>query len=174
MRIAFSLLGASLVSGGAAAADLTLTFEVPRLEVAEYHRPYLAVWIAGADGATVADLAALYDVAMVNDEGETWLKDVRQWWRRSGRALDLPIDGVSGPTRAPGENVLTFDAADPRLAALSAGEYTLFIEASREVGGREMLSIPFTWPASDGVLGQAQGAAELGAVTLELTPGEGD
>ena len=60
-------------------------------------------------------------------------RDLRSWWRRGGSALELPIDGVSGATRKPGryQEVKTVD--------LPLGNYTLNIEAVREVGGREHL-----------------------------------
>ena len=31
-----------------------------------------------------------------------WLPDLRQWWRKSGRTLQVPVDGVTGPTRPAG------------------------------------------------------------------------
>jgi hypothetical protein len=34
-----------LLATPALAADLELSLEIPRLTVAEYHRPYVAVWI---------------------------------------------------------------------------------------------------------------------------------
>jgi hypothetical protein len=33
----------------AAAAEMSVTITIPRLDVAEYHRPYLAAWIERAD-----------------------------------------------------------------------------------------------------------------------------
>ena len=61
------------------AADLGLSIEVPRLDVAEYHRPYVAIWIENPDQSVAADLAVWYDVAKKNNEGAEWLKDMRQW-----------------------------------------------------------------------------------------------
>jgi hypothetical protein len=53
---------------------------------------------------------------------------------------------------------------------LAPGNYTLVVEAAREVGGRELLKIPFTWPAKASQSGKAQGSSELGAVTLAIKP----
>ena len=53
---------------------------------------------------------------------------------------------------------------------LRAGQYTLVVEAAREVGGRELLKIPFTWPARSVQNGSAQGTSELGAITLSVKP----
>jgi len=44
------------------------------------------------------------------------------------------------------------------------------VEAAREVGGRELVSIPFTWPAAQATSLQAQGQTELGAITLQVKP----
>jgi hypothetical protein len=157
-----------LIAGPAFAADIAVSVEVPRLSVAEYHNPYIAFWLENAEGAHVKDLSVWYDTSLANEEGETWLKDVRQWWRRSGRALDLPVDGLSRPTRAPGEHDMTFDAA--ALGDLAPGQYTLVVEAMREVGGREQLEIPFTWPPAQSETLSAQGETELGAIALTVNP----
>ena len=69
-----------------------------------------------------------------------------------------------------GRHALQFDDAHPELKKLPAGNYTLVIEAAREVGGRELLKIPFSWPAIRPQSGQAQGSSELGKITLQLTP----
>lgn len=161
-RCAPGLLGATAAS----AAPLVATIEVPALDVAEYHRPYVAIWIEGADKAVLANVGVWYDVDMKNDEGETWLKDLRQWWRKTGRELDLPVDGVSGPTRPVGVHEVSVSEA--LLAKLSAGaEYALVVEASREVGGREVVRLPFTWAADAKIDASAAGKTELGAITLK-------
>ena len=96
---------------------------------------------------------------------------MRQWWRKSGRTLKVPVDGVTGPTRPVGKHALKFTDKQPQLAQLAPGQYTLVVEAAREVGGRELLKIPFTWPAKGAAQnGKAQGSTELGAVTLSVKP----
>jgi len=171
MRSAFSL---AIVGGGLAAtplmaADLSLTLQVPQLNVAEYHRPYIAIWLEKADGTAAGDLAALYDVKKADQEGEKWLKDLRQWWRKSGRNLTLPVDGVSGATKPPGTHTLNFGASKT-VKALPPGAYTLVVEAAREVGGREMLKLPLQWPPAALATQSVKGATELGAVTLAAKP----
>jgi hypothetical protein len=152
------------------AADLGLKIEIPRLQVAEYHRPYVSVWIEKPDQAFVANLAVWYDLKLRNNEGTKWLKDMRAWWRKSGRDLTMPVDGLSSATRAPGEHSLNFAGAKAPLAQLPAGEYQLVIEAAREVGGREVVRVPFQWPPKAAASAQAQGAHELGAVSVQLKP----
>jgi len=152
------------------AADLAVKVEIPRLTVAEYHRPYTAVWIEKADQSFAANLAVWYDVKMKAGEGTKWLKDMRQWWRKSGRELQMPVDGLSGATRAPGEHTLTFAAGKSPLDKLPPGEYTVVVEAAREVGGRELVRVPFTWPPTAAQSNQAKGEHELGAVSVAVKP----
>ena len=62
---------------------------------------------------------------------------------------------------------MKFDDKQPELAKLAPGNYTLVVEAAREVGGRELLKIPFTWPAQAAQTGKAQGSRPNSApVTL--------
>ncbi|MEH6490091.1 DUF2271 domain-containing protein [Hyphomonas oceanitis] len=167
MRAILTLAGLAIISAPALADTMEVGIEIPRLNVAEYHRPYLAAWIANPDNTVAANLAVWYQQGRgAEGEGETWLKDLRQWWRRAGRDLDMPIDGVSGPTQAPGSHTLSFDADSPALSALEPGDYVLTVEAVREVGGREMVQIPFTWPAKGAAPTTVSGETELGAVTL--------
>lgn len=164
------LLPLALLSSPLMAADLKVTVDIPRLQVAEYHRPYVAIWLERPDQSHAADLAVWYDAKMKDKEGEKWLKDLRQWWRRSGRSLELPIDGVSGATRAAGSHTLAFDGSKAPLKDLSPGDYRLVVEAAREVGGRELLRVPFSWPATEQQTLQAQGESELGTISVTVTP----
>lgn len=151
------------------AAELSITTNIPRLNVAEYHRPYVAFWLE-QDGQHRLDLAVWYDLNMKDNEGNTWLKDMRQWWRKSGRSLDMPVDGLSGATRAPGEHRQKFTVEENALGDLPAGDYQLVVEASREVGGREMVKVPFQWPPSQAQVHTANGSTELGEIRLHLQP----
>lgn len=157
-----------LLSPAAFAADLDIRVEIPRLDVAEYHRPYVALWLEKPDQSHVANLAVWYDLKMKDKEGEKWLKDLRQWWRRSGRSLEMPVDGVSAATRAVGTHQLSYKGSEAPLQSLPAGDYNLVVEAAREVGGRELLRVPFTWPQP--ATAKAQGTSELGAITLTVKP----
>lgn len=170
MRIRYTVAFTALVGAPAVAADLNVGIEIPRLNVAEYHRPYVAVWVERTDQTVAANLSVWYDLKLKNNEGTKWLKDMRQWWRRSGRGLDMPVDGVSSATRPVGKHKLSFTEGAAPLGKLAPGEYKLFVEAAREVGGRELLQIPFQWPPAKAQTLQAQGASELGEIVLELKP----
>ena len=159
----------------AASADITI--DIPRLDVSEYHRPYIAVWIERDDRSVAANLAAWYQLDGGKDAntgkqetGTKWLSDLRQWWRRSGRDQTFPVDGVSGATRPVGQHRLAFSSDKAPGAGLAAGHYKLLVEAAREVGGHEVLSIPFDWPPTAPQQLAAQGEHELGALRLDLNP----
>jgi hypothetical protein len=149
----------------AAPTVMDVTVNIPRLKVAEYHKPYVAFWVEKA-GAKAKTVAVWYDHDMKANEGTKWLRDVRQWWRVSGRSMTFPANGITGATRAPGAHKISFTRA--QLAAMAAGDYVLVVEAAREVGGREMLRITFTWPGKAGAGARAAGKAELGAVSISF------
>lgn len=156
----------------AQAAELAVDVELPKLNVAEYHRPYVAIWIEREDASVAANLAVWYlqdTPASSGKDGRKWLPDLRQWWRRSGRSLSLPVDGVTGATRPPGLHALRFDEHGA-LKDLAAGEYRLVVEAAREVGGRELLKLPLSWPPRQAEQHQVEGQTELGRIVLRLTP----
>lgn len=163
---ATALGGVTLFPAGAAAQTMDLTITIPKLSVAEYHKPYVAVWLEKA-GAAPRTLAVWYDLDMRNGEGTKWLRDMRQWWRTAGRAMQLPADGITSATRAPGAHKLRLVAGQGPMPALAGGEYVLVVEAAREVGGREVVRVPFRWDGK-AATASAKGASELGAVSLTV------
>ena len=90
------------------------------------------------------------------ENGTKWLADLRSWWRKAGRTMTMPADGISGATRAPGTHTLALPAG------IAPGAYVLNVEAARENGGRELVSVPIRVPGG----GNAAGHAELGAVAV--------
>lgn len=169
--VALGALGSLAAGSSAWAATVQLKLELPRLNVAEYHRPYVAVWVekAGESGPAVAQLAVWYDIKKQNNAGTKWLRDMRQWWRQGGRSLTVPADGISGATRAPGEHIISLDNHSS-LANLPAGKYEIVVESGREAGGREVQRLPLTWPIKSEQKASAQGEHELGAIELTAKP----
>lgn len=169
----YRITGLTLAAlGGAIPANaqtLDLSVAIPKLTVAEYHRPYVAIWLE-KDGVAPRTIAVWYDFDLKGNEGEgtKWLRDVRQWWRASGRGLTFPADGLTGATRAPGTHKLAFVGGRGAMPSLTPGNYRLMIEAARETGGREPLAIPFKWDGKTAVSASGKGAHELGAVSLTL------
>src|SRR5215470_333210 len=142
MRVSLlgSILAASLTGSIASGAEINLAIELPKLEVAEYHRPYVAIWVEREDQSVATNLGVWYEgnPRKVN-ENTKFLAELRTWWRRSGRNQSFPIDGVTGPTRAAGVHQLKFMGNQPQLASLAAGKYQMVVEAARENGGREVV-----------------------------------
>ncbi len=149
------LLGGAIAAPAIAAPAGTVTITIPRLSVAEYHKPYLAVWLEPVGGGAPRTLAVWYDLKKRgNDPGTKWLADLRAWWRKGGRSLTMPADGVSGATRSPGQYTI------PLPADVKPGQYVLNVEAARETGGRELVSVPLAAGA------RTTGKTELGAVAI--------
>lgn len=171
LRAALRVMGGALLCVPACAGELSITVGLPTLDVAEYHRPYVALWLERPDRSVAANLAVWYGLRKPDgDSGRKWLHELQLWWRRSGRELNMPVDLISGASRPAGEHTLQFQSDKPPLAQLSPGPYVLRIEAAREVGGHETLTIPFEWPATTPRSLQVQGHMELGTIRLEMKP----
>ncbi|HEX8446803.1 MAG TPA: DUF2271 domain-containing protein, partial [Sphingomonas sp.] len=86
---AYLLIGGAIAAPAHAAGTITVT--IPRLPVAEYHRPYVAAWLEPAAGGAARTLAVWYDIRKAgNEPGTKWLADLRAWWRKGGRGLTMP------------------------------------------------------------------------------------
>lgn len=152
----FALIAGFVLAPGAAHAG-TVTITLPRPAIAEYKKPYVAGWVEPVGGGAARSLFAWYDVHKAgNEPGTKWLADLRSWWRKSGRNLKLPADGISGATRGPGRYVIP-------LPVLAPGNYVVNVEAARENGGRELVSVPIAVPAYQG---RGSGKTELGSVVV--------
>jgi len=157
MRYTPLLIVAGMVAAPASAAD-TVSITIPALKVAEYHKPYVVVWVEPAGGGVARTVSIWYQLKKTGDEpGVKWLSDLRSWWRKGGKSMKMPADGISGATRAPGTHSI------PLPADIKAGNYVLYVEAARESGGREVVSIPISVPAK---AAKAGGKTELGAISL--------
>lgn len=164
--IAVAALGAGLFPGAAAAQTIELTITVPKLNVAEYHKPYVAVWLQ-KEGGPASTLTVWYDFDMKANEGTKWLNSLRRWWQSGGRSLKLPADGISGATRAPGAHKVSFTAGRGRIPAMVPGKYTLTVEASRETGGTEKVTLDINWNGRTATA-RGSGSKELGAVIVNV------
>jgi len=168
IRHSFALTAAAAAMP-ALSAELTLQVQLPRMDIAEYHRPYLAAWVEKAsDQSYAGNIALWYDLRKRDNGGARWLKDLRSWWRTSGRDT-VVADGVTGATRSAGDHAI--DLLDAKaVTALAPGRYEVVVEAARENGGREVLRVPFDWPVKKAQSTQAQGQGELGTVSIVARP----
>lgn len=136
-RITISLISAALFAvSPLQATEAEITLQIPEIETAQYYRPYVAVWVENAEQQSVK-LIALWR------KEPDWLKDIRRFWRKIGRSEPNLVDAMTGATRTPGKHRLTWDGKDDQGKALAAGSYTLYVEASREQGGRSLQKIDF-------------------------------
>lgn len=151
-----------IVAVPASAQEGTATFELPRLKVTTYRKPYVAVWLEDATGKQIKVYSVIFDQSKI---GERWLPDLKTWWRRGGRAMNMAASGISRPTRGPGQ----YKVAMGSLSGLSAGKYALVVEAARENGGREIVKAPFDWKPGTKIVTSASGSTELGRVSLTIS-----
>lgn len=99
---------------------------IPKLAVENYRAPYLSVWVTDADKKLVRTLAAW-------GKDPKWINSNYVWWRRYGRSMPN-LDAVAKPSRQPGNYKLAWDGKDDSGKAVSAGQYQIHIETSREHG----------------------------------------
>ncbi|MGI1679865.1 MAG: DUF2271 domain-containing protein [Cellvibrionaceae bacterium] len=129
ITLSISWLSPNIVFAEESVNKLEVAFSLPKLDVDPYHRPYVAVWVETLERKPVATLAVWH-------EKDTWLKDLRQWWRKIGRRGDGNLDEVTGATRKPGQYVVAWNGVDSKGNLVAPGEYLLNIESVREEGGR--------------------------------------
>jgi hypothetical protein len=167
--LTLAVIGGAGLPGAAGAQTIDLSVTIPQMKVAEYHRPYVAVWLE-KEGAAPRTLQVWYDFDGRSAEGAgtKWLRDMRQWWRVVGRGMSFPADGVTGATKAAGTHKIALVGGKGATPALTPGNYKLLVEAAREVGGREVVTVPFTWNGSKATTATAKGTSELGAVTISI------
>ncbi|MCH2056981.1 MAG: DUF2271 domain-containing protein [Thalassotalea sp.] len=108
------------------AKQLDVSFELPTIESANYHNPYVAIWIESKEKKETLLLWHLNKNAK-----DKWLADIRRWWRKQGRYGDVP-DGVTGATKGPGKYNKSFNIED-------VTKFKLYIEVVREDGGRSLM-----------------------------------
>jgi len=154
--IAIALLACSPLQ----AVEAEINVYIPQIETAQYYRPYVAVWIENAEQEPVK-LVALWR------KEPDWLKDIRRFWRKLGRSDAALVDAMTGATRSPGQYRLHWQGKDDNGQALPEGKYTLYVEASREQGGRSLQKIAFELNGKPYQL-RAAALEELGELVLTI------
>ncbi|WP_417597531.1 DUF2271 domain-containing protein [Oceanospirillum sp.] len=137
---------------------LQISFSLPEIKTGQYQRPYTAVWVETSRGKAVKTLAVWHG-------DKKWLKDLRRWWRKTGRYQEGDIDGATGATRGPGDYQIVWDGTDSKGNSVVPGEYQLVLEASREHGSRSLMKQKFTLPDTDAHY-RIKAGKELGAVEI--------
>ena len=127
-------------------------------------RPYVAVWIEDKDRFPVRTVSLWYD-------GKSrYLPELRAWSRADRlRAMaegSQIVDTVTSATRPAGKYTLQWDGRDNAGKSVSAGTYTVCIEAAREHGTYQIIrqDIDLSGVAKHLVL---PGGTEISAATLD-------
>lgn len=135
---AFALCVYSVLVMSDVPADYRVSLQIPQMDVADYKRPYGALWLAHTDNSPIVVLR------LWRDE-ERWLKDLKFFWRKVLRS-GAKTDAVTRATRGPGQRVVNWDGTDASGNPLVAGEYKLCAEVAREHGGHTAKCIRFYHP----------------------------
>jgi len=110
----------------AQAQEMEISFALPSFSTANYHNPYVAIWLESNEKKQTLLLWHLK-----KGRKDKWLVDIRRWWRKQGRYGEVP-DGVTGATKGPDNYKTRFDIS-------GVEQFNLFIEVVREDGGRSLL-----------------------------------
>jgi thiamine biosynthesis lipoprotein len=116
--------------------ELTVHLEVARIDGYRVRRPYVAVWIEDQDKFPVKTIALWMEKAKYLNEMRAWYKDDRL--RSMAEGSDI-TRSVSGATRPPGKYTVKWDGKDNAGKMVKAGKYTVFVEATREHGGYQLM-----------------------------------
>jgi len=136
-----------------------ISFSLPKLNVVDYRKPYVAIWVADQKGKVVKNLLIL-------GQSERWMQENRAWWRKQGRKTPQLLDGFARPTRRPGQYDIVWNGRDDFGQQLSAGKYRLYAEAAREHGGHEKISLDFELGQTKQIISK-KGKEEIGALTFK-------
>ena len=138
----------------------TIDFEIPEHAIADYERPYVAVWIADKE-------RNLIRILMLAGQQERWMEENYYWHRRFGRKAGSLVDAIAGPTRRPGQYDLQWDGLTDDGIPAPAGDYILHLEAAREHGDHQHESIGFTI-SQDPFTHQVEPGSEIGPVIIRF------
>ncbi len=157
-KVSLALLLMSGLVLPATASELEIALQLPKISEGQYHRPYVAVWVEDSSEKSVR-------LIEIWREKPDWIKDLRRFWRKTGRADQPLVDARTGATKGPGQYRLRWDGKDDQGVAVPNGEYQLVIEAAREHGGRQLVKQKFNWDGTAVAVSVAAGN-EIGQVQL--------
>lgn len=136
-----------------------ISFSLPKLNNAEYRKPYVAIWIENQQRKVIKNLLIL-------GQNERWMQKNRSWWRVQGRKTPNLLDGFARPTRRPGEYHISWNGRNDFGQQLPNGQYKLYAEVAREHGGHEKLSLNFELGEQKQVVNK-KGKKEINSLSFE-------
>jgi hypothetical protein len=116
--------------------ELIINLELGEPNAVRYRRPYVAVWIEDKDHLAVRTIALWYQKPRWLPELTAWSHDDRL--RNMAEGTEI-TSSVSSATRPPGKYTLKWDGKDDSGKLVSAGVYTVCIEAAREHGTHQII-----------------------------------
>lgn len=137
--------------------DIQLT--LPTIDKGQYHRPYLALWVENEKRVSQRSL----EVWMQKPK---WLPDLKRYWRRVARKNTDVVDGVTSATRKPGSYTINWDGLNDKGQPLTAGKYSICVEAARESGGREAICTEIDYGKT--ALADVAGKYEIARLNVKL------
>ncbi|MEM7217296.1 MAG: DUF2271 domain-containing protein [Pseudomonadota bacterium] len=151
----------ALVAADAAppAQGFRLSYEVPDIDAGDYRRPYIAVWITGADRRVVTQL-------LLRGDAERWARENTRWWSAIGRSNTALFDAIARPTQRPGAYQVHWDGHDSRGTPVGDERLILHVEAAREYGDHDYVRLPLD-PMGEAI--EFPGKGEIGPLRLEWT-----
>lgn len=139
-----------------------ISIALPYFNVANYRGPYVTVWITDTNHQLIKNL-------LIRGTAESWLRELRVWWRKVGRNAPELIDGMSGATERDRPIAITWDGLDQYGQSVKGDAFWLHIEAAREHGDRSYHKIPFTLSALATETIHIPAAGELGSISMALS-----
>jgi hypothetical protein len=131
------------------------------------HNPYVVVWVEDASQNLVRTMSLNFQ----QGKGMRWLPDLFTWYdKEQSRVLvggTSVVDTLSAPTKAPGAYRVVWDGKDENGQTVGQGAYTVVIEAARERGPHDIVSVPISigaGPAS----AKAADTGDLQGISVEL------
>jgi thiamine biosynthesis lipoprotein len=135
--------------------QVEVTYVLPRIDAANYKKPFVIVWVTDAEKNPIKTL-------LIQGTKKDWQEDNYVWWRRYGRKQPGVVEAMGKPTRPPGKYTVGWDGTDASGKRVPQGQYLIHIEAAREHGGHAYQTIPVTLGAAP-ASAAAPAKDELGA-----------
>ena len=147
--------------------ELAVDLEIAPQQGARYHRPYVAVWVADAEGRPVRTLLLWVNV---NGRGPRYIRELRRWFSLAREQQDAGgpdlVATTSSATRLPGRYSVTWNGRDDRGNVVEQGTYRVLIEAAREHGTYQLMQEELTLAAKP-VAADLPGNEEIGRARVE-------
>ena len=140
-------------------AKFAFTYEIPDLEVTDYRKPYVSIWLTDNQNNPIKQLVLLGD-------SERWWQESRRWWRKVGRKNESMFIHVAQAKRKPGQYTTSWLGEDDFGMPIEDEQLILHVEVSREDGDISYQRISFSQDKPTTLTKKAKG--EIGELNLTV------